>query len=69
MKTYKWFRWVLKASALTTVMFVMQACYGSPYGPDSCPNPDDMELTDEIDTLVPSDLQSDGAEVEDVQSE
>ena len=27
---YKIFRWFLKASALTTVMFVMQACYGSP---------------------------------------
>ena len=30
MKTYKLFRWLLKASALTTVMFVMQACYGVP---------------------------------------
>ena len=28
MKTYKIFRWLLKASALTTVMFVMKACYG-----------------------------------------
>ena len=33
MKTYKVFRWLLKASALTTVMFVMQACYGSPNMP------------------------------------
>ena len=32
MKAYKIFRWLLKASALTTVMFVMQACYGSPMG-------------------------------------
>lgn len=31
MKSYKLFRWILRASALTTVMFVMQACYGSPY--------------------------------------
>lgn len=30
MKAYKIFRWFLRASALTTVMFVMQACYGSP---------------------------------------
>ena len=34
MKAYKIFRWFLKASALTTVMFIMQACYGSPYMPD-----------------------------------
>ena len=75
MKTYKWLRWLLRASALTTVMFVMQACYGSPYGPDSYPNPDEsMELT-ENDSLapvaqeVPSDLQSEGAENEDLQSE
>lgn len=30
MKTYKWFRGLMKASALTTVMFIMQACYGTP---------------------------------------
>lgn len=30
LKSYKWFRGLLKASALTSVMFVMQACYGSP---------------------------------------
>lgn len=28
MKTYKWLRGLLKASAFTAVMFVMQACYG-----------------------------------------
>jgi len=33
MKSYKWFRGLLKASALTTVMFVMQACYGTPSKP------------------------------------
>ena len=27
---YKWFRGLMKASALTTVMFIMQACYGVP---------------------------------------
>ena len=31
MKVYKWLRGLMKASALTTVMFIMQACYGSPY--------------------------------------
>ena len=30
MKTYKFFRGILKASAFATVMFVMQACYGAP---------------------------------------
>ena len=30
MKTYKFFRGMLKASVFTTVMFVMQACYGTP---------------------------------------
>ena len=37
MKTYKVFRWLLKASALTTVMFIMQACYGSPNMPPEMP--------------------------------
>ena len=30
MKIYKWLRGLMKASALTTVMFIMQACYGAP---------------------------------------
>ena len=30
MKMYKWLRGLMKASALTTVMFIMQACYGTP---------------------------------------
>ena len=45
MKAYKIFRWFLRASALTTVMFVMQACYGSPNVPQEMP--DETELTDE----------------------
>ncbi len=39
----------MKASALTTVMFIMQACYGSPNIPPEMP--DDRELT-ETDTIV-----------------
>ena len=66
MKLYKIFRWFLKASALTTVMFIMQACYGSPYAPPEMP--DDPELT-ENDTLVSADLQSAEVEYEDLQSE
>ena len=47
MKSYKLFRWLLRASALTTVMFVMQACYGTPYKDKDMPAmPDDMEMTD-----------------------
>lgn len=30
MKAYKWFRRVLIASSFTTLMFIMQACYGVP---------------------------------------
>ena len=29
-KAYKWFRGVLMTSAFTSMMFVMQACYGTP---------------------------------------
>ena len=29
-KVYKWGRGILKASAFASVMFVMQACYGTP---------------------------------------
>ena len=44
MKAYKIFRWFLKASALTTVMFIMQACYGSPnMAPEMS---DEVELTE-----------------------
>jgi len=32
MRIYKWLRGLMKASALTTVMFIMQACYGVPNG-------------------------------------
>ena len=45
MKSYKWFRWLLRASALTTVMFVMQACYGAPYRDQDMPDP--LEMNDE----------------------
>ena len=67
MKSYKLFRWLLRASALTTVMFVMQACYGTPYKDKDMPAmPDDMEMTDEVldteapvsDTLAQAEMQS-----------
>lgn len=65
MKFYKVFRWLLKASALTTVMFVMQACYGSPMGMEM------RRVTDEkaeTDTLPSEDLEFWGLNNEDWQS-
>ena len=50
MKTYKWFRGLLKASAFATVMFVMQACYGAPQMREE-PYIDDEEYTVENDTI------------------
>lgn len=34
MKMYKWFRGLLKGSAILSIMFVMQACYGAPHQMD-----------------------------------
>lgn len=52
MKMYKLFRGLLKASALTTVMFIMQACYGTPNGYEKLEYPEeDTELTDEVNTI------------------
>ena len=53
MKTYKWFRGLLKASAFATVMFVMQACYGAPKEP--FPNYDDDydQFDDTIQDSIP----------------
>lgn len=56
MKAYRIFRWFLKASALTTVMFIMQACYGSPNMPPEMP--DETEQVIENDSLVDADLHA-----------
>lgn len=70
MKIYKFLRGLLKASALTTVMFVMQACYGSPYQDRDMPDPTEMlDETSVADTLVSADLPSAEADYEDLQSE
>ena len=66
MKAYKIFRWFLRASAMTTVMFVMQACYGSPNMPPE--TSDEVEVM-ENDTLVSMDLQSAEGEYEDLQQQ
>lgn len=65
MKIYKLLRGLLKASALTTVMFIMQACYGSPYGSADMPMPEE-EMTvqnDSIQLQVEEEV-ADGLEVE-----
>ena len=51
MKKYKWIRGLMKASALTTVMFIMQACYGSPNVPPEMP--DETELIGEEEVELP----------------
>ena len=51
MKTYKWFRGLLKASAFATVMFVMQACYGAPHPMDD-PYMDSLEYNQDNDTIM-----------------
>lgn len=52
MKMYKLFRGLLKASAFTTVMFVMQACYGAPqYMDDPYYDDDNEEAYQAADTL------------------
>lgn len=51
MKTYKLLRGLLKASALTTVMFIMQACYGSPYGSAEMPPISEEEMTVQNDSI------------------
>ena len=57
MKTYKWFRGLLKASAFATVMFVMQACYGAP-------QPLDESILDEEEEMVNDTIQEAEAPVE-----
>ena len=66
MKAYKFLRGLLKASALTTVMFIMQACYGSPYGSSDMPQISEEEMTlqnDSIQLQVEEEVAA-GSEVE-----
>ena len=63
MKIYKLLRGLLKASALTTVMFIMQACYGSPYGAaDTQPMPEE-EMTVQNDSIQPEVLEEVAADM------
>ena len=64
MKTYKWFRGLLKASAFATVMFVMQACYGAPHPMD------DPYYNEDEETSMPADsLQVDQQTTVEVEAE
>ena len=56
MKAYKWFRGLLKASAFTSIMFVMQACYGMPhddyaYGNYDFDSIDSLRMTEDNDVI------------------
>ena len=53
MKTYKWFRGLLKTSAFATVMFVMQACYGAPHEPYQYYDDDYDQVDDTIQDSIP----------------
>ena len=53
MKTYKWLRGLLKASAFATVMFVMQACYGAPHEPFQDYDEDYYQVDDSIQDSIP----------------
>ena len=52
MKRYRILRWLLRASALTTVMFVMQACYGSPNIPPEIPEESELVGEEEVELPV-----------------
>ena len=56
MKTYKWLRGLLKASAFATVMFVMQACYGAPQPPDESYFEEEEEMVN--DTIQEMELET-----------
>lgn len=53
MKVYQWFRGLLKGSAILSIMFVMQACYGAPHPMDEYPEEENSitQVTDSIQEL------------------
>jgi hypothetical protein len=63
MKIYKILRGLLKASALTTVMFIMQACYGSPYGNADMQAIPEEEMTVQNDSIQPEVLKEVAADL------
>ena len=65
MKTNKIFRWLWRATALTLLVFVMQACLGFSFDREMRRDADEIE---EVDTTVSEDLQFSGFDNEDWQS-
>ncbi len=58
MKKYKWLRGLLKASAFATVMFTMQACYGTPHPMDEAIPEEEMSYqADTIQDLDQANLE------------
>ena len=63
MKIYKLFRGLFKASALTTVMFIMQACYGAPHPMEDFNHEEEVvaQVTDSIQQMeqeMPSEVEA-----------
>ena len=50
MKMYKWLRGLLKGSAIVSIMFVMQACYGTVHPVDE-PYPYEEESSQTAETV------------------
>ena len=50
MRMYTWFRGLLTGSAIVSIMFVMQACYGAPHPMDD-PYPYEEESSQTTDTI------------------
>ena len=67
MKVYKVIKWVLKASVLTMVIIVMQACNGSPFRMEEMRGRS-YEQTEEVDDTPSEDLEFWGLNNEDWQS-
>ena len=65
MKIYKIIRGLLKASALTTMMFIMQACYGTPNMPPEMP--EESEMTKEQDSIQIADGQVEAQQLDSAQ--
>ena len=56
MKAYQWFRGLLKGSAILSIMFVMQACYGAPHPMDD-PYPYEEESSEMMTDTVQSPME------------
>lgn len=62
MKAYKIFRKVLAASAITSAMFVMQACYGTPVQQGELYDDDTMAVSDLDEAVADETTLADGTD-------